>query len=130
GDPVLIEILMDNLISNAWKYSQKVLNAKVEIGCQEQMGNTVFYIRDNGAGFDMKYANQLFKPFNRLHSAEEFDGTGIGLATVSRIIERHHGKIWVKSAPNKGTTFYFTLFPQSSNSAEPEIKPISHYKNN
>jgi signal transduction histidine kinase len=130
GDPVLVEILMDNLISNAWKYSQKVLNAKVEIGSQQQMGNTVFYIRDNGAGFDMKYANQLFKPFNRLHSAEEFDGTGIGLATVSRIIERHHGKIWVKSAPNKGTTFYFTLFPQSSNSAEPEIKPISHYKNN
>ena len=130
GDPVLVEILMDNLISNAWKYSQKVLNARVEIGSQEQMGNTVFFIRDNGAGFDMKYANQLFKPFNRLHSAEEFDGTGIGLATVARIIERHHGKIWVNSAPNKGTTFYFTLFPQSSNSAEPEIKPISHYKKN
>ena len=130
GDPVLVEILMDNLISNAWKYSQKVLNARVEIGSQEQMGNTVYFIRDNGAGFDMKYASQLFKPFNRLHSAEEFDGTGIGLATVSRIIERHHGKIWVNSAPNKGTTFYFTLFPQSSNSAEPEIKPISHYKKN
>ena len=128
GDPVLVEILLDNLISNAWKYSQKVLNAKVEIGSQQQLGNTVFFIRDNGAGFDMKYASQLFKPFNRLHSAEDFEGTGIGLATVSRIIERHHGKIWVNSAPNKGTTFYFTLFPHSSNSAEHELKPLSHYK--
>lgn len=128
GDPVLVEILLDNLLSNAWKYSQKVPLAMIEIGSHAHIGNTVFYIKDNGAGFDMKYANQLFKPFNRLHSAEDFDGTGIGLATVHRIIERHHGKIWVNSEPNTGTTFYFTLFPQSSNSAEGEIKFVSQYK--
>jgi signal transduction histidine kinase len=128
GDPVLIEILLDNLISNAWKYSQKVPLAIIEIGSHSHLGNIVFYIKDNGAGFNMKYANQLFKPFNRLHSAEDFDGTGIGLATVSRIIERHHGKIWANSEPDMGTTFYFTLFPQSSNSAEVEPKQIIQHK--
>lgn len=128
GDPLLVEILLDNLISNAWKYSQKEPLAKIEIGSHNHLGNTVFYIKDNGAGFDMKYANQLFKPFNRLHSAEEFDGTGIGLATVARIIERHHGKIWANSEKNKGTIFYFTLFPPSSNSAEGEVKFVAQYK--
>lgn len=128
GDPVLIEILLDNLISNSWKYSKNIPLAMIEIGSQAHIGNTVFYIKDNGAGFDMKYANQLFKPFNRLHSAEEFDGTGIGLATVFRIIERHHGKVWANSEMNKGTTFYFTLFPSSSNSAEGEIKFVNQSK--
>lgn len=128
GDPVLVEILLDNLLSNAWKYSQKEALSNIEIGSHSHLGNTVFFVKDNGAGFDMKYANQLFKPFNRLHSAEEFDGTGIGLATVARIIERHHGKIWVNSERDKGATFYFTLFPQSSNSAEGEIKFVSQYK--
>tara|TARA_R110001592_G_scaffold175308_1_gene414319 strand:- start:267 stop:1757 length:1491 start_codon:yes stop_codon:yes gene_type:complete len=125
GDPVLIEILLDNLISNAWKYSQKVPLAIIEIGSHVRSGNTIFYIKDNGAGFNMKYANQLFKPFNRLHSAEEFDGTGIGLATVSRIIERHLGKIWASSEQNKGSTFYFTLFPTSANSIEDKIKTVN-----
>ncbi len=128
GDPVLVEILLDNLVSNAWKYSQKKECSSIEIGCQEQMGNTVYYIKDNGAGFDMKYASQLFKPFNRLHSAEEFEGTGIGLATVARIVERHHGKIWVDSAQEAGTTFFFTLFPQSSNSSVPRAKALSQVK--
>lgn len=128
GDPVLVEILLDNLLSNAWKYSQKEAVSDIEVGSHAHLGNTVYFIKDNGAGFDMKYANQLFKPFNRLHSAEEFDGTGIGLATVARIIERHHGKIWVNSERGKGTTFYFTLFPQSSNSAEGEIKYVTQYK--
>tara|TARA_R110002049_G_scaffold48996_5_gene140661 strand:- start:2181 stop:3683 length:1503 start_codon:yes stop_codon:yes gene_type:complete len=128
GDPVLIEILLDNLISNAWKYSQKVPTAIIEIGSHSHLGNIVFYIKDNGAGFNMKYASQLFKPFNRLHSAEEFDGTGIGLATVSRIIERHHGKIWVNSEQGKGTTFYFTLFPKSSNSSKGELKLLTQHK--
>ena len=128
GDPILIEILLDNLISNAWKYSQKVPLTIIEIGSHNHLGNIVYYIKDNGAGFNMKYANQLFKPFNRLHSAEEFDGTGIGLATVSRIIERHHGKVWVNSEQDMGTTFYFTLFPRSSNSAEGEFKQTSQHK--
>ena len=128
GDPVLVEILLDNLISNAWKYSQKVPLTIIEIGSHTHLGNTIFYIKDNGAGFNMKYANQLFKPFNRLHSAEEFEGTGIGLATVSRIVERHHGKIWVNSEQDKGTVFYFTLFPKSSNSSEADIKTINQYK--
>jgi signal transduction histidine kinase len=128
GDPVLTEILLDNLISNAWKYSHKVPLAIIEIGSNTHLGNTVFYIKDNGVGFNMKYANQLFKPFNRLHSAEEFDGTGIGLATVSRIVERHHGKIWVNSEQNIGTTFYFTLFPQSSNSASNAIEMLTQSK--
>lgn len=128
GDPVLIEILLDNLISNAWKYSQKVPLAILEVGSHAHLGNIVYYIKDNGAGFDMKYANQLFKPFNRLHSAEEFDGTGIGLATVARIIERHHGKVWVTSEKDKGSTFYFTLFPHSSNSAEPSTDSVTQYK--
>ena len=129
GDPVLIEILLDNLVSNAWKYSQKETLSIIEIGSHSHLGNTIFYIKDNGVGFNMKYANQLFKPFNRLHSAEEFDGSGIGLATVSRIIERHHGKIWVNSEQDTGTTFYFTLFPKSSNSAEEELKGINKFKN-
>lgn len=128
GDPVLIEILLDNLIENAWKYSQKEALSIIEIGSHSHLGNTIFYIKDNGAGFNMKYANQLFKPFNRLHSAEEFDGTGIGLATVSRIIERHHGKIWVNSEQDTGTVFYFTLFPKSSNSAEGGLKRITQFK--
>ena len=128
GDPALIEILLDNLISNAWKYSQRNPDAKIEIGSHAHLGNTVFYIKDNGAGFDMKYAHQLFKPFNRLHSAEEFDGTGIGLATVARIIERHHGKIWVDSQPKKGATFYFTLFPKSANQFELERKTVNKHK--
>lgn len=122
GDPALIEILLDNLITNAWKYSKNNPLAKIEMGSYEHFGNTVFFIKDNGAGFNMKYVHQLFKPFNRLHSAEEFDGTGIGLATVARIIERHHGKIWVKAEEEKGATFYFTLFPISSNSSAPAIK--------
>ncbi len=128
GDPMLIEILLDNVIANAWKYSHKVPLALIEIGSHAHLGNTIYYIKDNGAGFDMKYANQLFKPFNRLHSAEEFDGTGIGLATVARIIERHHGKIWVNSERNSGTTFYFTLFPKSSNSAEAEVEFVNQHK--
>lgn len=128
GDPVLIEILLDNLIENAWKYSQKEPLSIIEFGSHSHLGNIIFYIKDNGAGFNMKYANQLFKPFNRLHSAEEFDGTGIGLATVSRIIERHHGKIWVNSEQDIGTTFYFTLSPKKSNNSDGELKRITQFK--
>jgi signal transduction histidine kinase len=115
GDTNLIEILLDNLIGNAWKYSLKETGTHIEIGQEIGTGHPIYYVKDNGCGFNMKYAQKLFKPFNRLHSPEEFEGSGIGLATVARIIERHHGKIWAKSEPESGACFYFTLFPPSSN---------------
>lgn len=115
GDQKLIEILLDNLIGNAWKYSRNNENTRIEIGVTHHPGSKTYFIRDNGSGFDMEYAGQLFKPFSRLHSPEQFEGTGIGLATVARIVERHHGKIWAESAPDQGAIFYFTLFPASSN---------------
>lgn len=109
GDPGLLGIALTNLIGNAWKFTARSQPALVEFGALERDGERVYFLRDNGAGFDMRYAGKLFKPFQRLHSAREFDGTGIGLAIVHRIVERHRGRIWVESAPGAGTTFYFTL---------------------
>ena len=109
GDPGLLGIALTNLIGNAWKFTARSQPALVEFGALEREGERVYFLRDNGAGFDMRYAGKLFKPFQRLHSAREFDGTGIGLAIVHRIVERHRGRIWVESAPGAGTTFYFTL---------------------
>lgn len=109
GDAVLIKVTLENLIGNAWKYSSKKEVAKIEFGKTVQDGVEVFYVKDNGAGFDMSYAKKLFTPFQRLHTQSEFSGTGIGLASVKRIIHRHGGAIWVESAVNEGTTFYFTL---------------------
>ena len=110
GDVQLLHQVMDNLLSNAWKYSHKNPQAHIEVGQQktERNANT-FFVRDNGAGFDAANAGDLFKPFRRFHAASEFEGTGIGLATVSRIIKRHGGEIWVNSEAGKGATFYFTL---------------------
>lgn len=109
GDPKLLEIALENLLNNAWKFTNKTASARIEFGKTEQQGETVYFIRDNGAGFDMRYVNKLFKPFERLHSASEFDGTGIGLSIVSRIILRHGGRIWAEGEEGKGATFYFTL---------------------
>ncbi len=109
GDPNLVEIAMHNLVENAWKYTQHVEHAKVEIGCTTEDGVATFFVRDNGAGFDMDYAEKLFGPFQRLHTQQEFEGTGIGLATVARIVQRHHGRIWARAEKNKGAVFYFTL---------------------
>ncbi|HBY06342.1 MAG TPA: hypothetical protein DEH22_00580 [Chloroflexi bacterium] len=109
GDPVLIRIVLENLLGNAWKYSSKNPQAQIEFGKQKQGSTTVFFIKDNGAGFDMAYADKLFGTFQRLHSAHEFEGHGIGLATVKRIIHRHNGDIWVQASPGQGATFYFTL---------------------
>jgi light-regulated signal transduction histidine kinase (bacteriophytochrome) len=108
GDSRLIQLLLDNLLGNAWKYTGKKLDANIEFGAVAD-ANQTFYVRDNGVGFDMQYANKLFQPFQRLHTREEFEGTGVGLASVQRIVNRHGGKIWVESELNKGTTFYFTL---------------------
>ena len=109
GDARLIQLLLDNLLGNAWKYTGKNPNARIEFGVMPDSAQTTFYVRDNGVGFDMQFANKLFQPFQRLHSREEFEGTGVGLATAQRIINRHGGKIWAKSECGKGTTFYFTL---------------------
>ncbi len=109
GDARLITIVLVNLLGNAWKYTAKRPEAQIAFG-QENTGNeTVFYIRDNGAGFDMAYAGKLFAPFQRLHQDSEFEGTGIGLATAQRIVSRHGGRIWVEAAVNEGATFFFTL---------------------
>ena len=109
GDQGLITILYQNLLSNAWKYTSTVITPKIEIGMMNgKHSDTIFYVKDNGVGFDMKYADKLFIPFQRLHSEHEFEGNGVGLATILRVINRHGGKIWPESEIDKGTTFYFT----------------------
>ncbi|BBA68574.1 sensor histidine kinase [Geobacter sulfurreducens] len=110
GDPRLLRVVLENLLSNAWKYTGKRADAVIEFAVEEQgSGRPVYLVRDNGVGFDMTFAGKLFTPFQRLHSADEFEGTGIGLATVRRIVERHGGTVWVEAAPDHGATFYFTL---------------------
>ncbi len=108
-DPDFIEICFDNLFSNAWKYSSKVEHPRIEFAKTERDGQTVYYVRDNGVGFSMQEASKLFVPFQRLHPDSEFEGTGIGLMTVQRIIRKHNGEIWAESTPGKGATFFFTL---------------------
>jgi PAS domain S-box-containing protein len=109
GDHSMLGICMQNLLGNAFKYTARVPSAVIEVGLTSQAGSTVYFVRDNGAGFDMAFADKLFEPFCRLHNDSEFEGNGIGLATVQRIIEQHGGRIWAESAPGKGATFYFTL---------------------
>jgi PAS domain S-box-containing protein len=109
GDVMLMRIALDNLIGNAWKFTRYRSKACIEFGETEIKGSTVYFLRDNGAGFDMKNASKLFVIFQRNHSDAEFEGTGVGLTTVQRIIRRHGGKIWAESEPDRGTTFYFTL---------------------
>ncbi len=114
GDPRLLRIVMENLLSNAWKFTGNMNEARIEFGIEASERRPVYYVRDNGAGFDMIYARKLFGPFQRLHSAHEFPGTGIGLATVHRIILRHGGRCWAEGLPGKGATFYFTVATASA----------------
>jgi len=110
GDERLLGVVMENLLSNAWKFTAKTAQAEISVGRQaNSAGLPEFFVKDNGAGFDMAYTDKLFHPFQRLHAASEFAGTGIGLATVSRVIKRHGGRIWAESAPAHGATFFFTL---------------------
>ena len=109
ADKRLVRILIDNLIQNAWKYTRNESNALIEFGKEKAKIIPTFYIRDNGVGFDMNFAHKLFHPFVRLHSENDFEGTGVGLATVKRIIDRHNGQIWIESAVNKGTTVFFNF---------------------
>ena len=109
GDPRLLHVLLENLIGNALKFTSSRPEATIEVGCTDRDGERVFFVKDDGVGFDMAYASKLFLPFQRLHSASDFPGTGIGLATVHRIVARHGGRIWPESAPDAGATFSFTL---------------------
>ncbi|HEX2984980.1 MAG TPA: ATP-binding protein, partial [Ignavibacteriales bacterium] len=108
-DPAMIRIVFNNLISNAVKFTGKKENATIEVGCYEKNRQIIIYIKDNGAGFDMQYSANLFGVFQRLHRQDEFEGNGIGLATVRRIVNRHGGAIWAESRLGEGATFYFSL---------------------
>lgn len=109
GDPTLLRLVLENLLGNAWKYSGRRAQARIEFGREQIDGRTVYVVRDNGAGFDMRSAERLFGLFQRLHSANDFPGTGVGLASVRRIVQRHGGEIWADGEPGRGAAFYFTL---------------------
>ncbi len=109
GDPGLLRVILDNLLGNSWKYTGRRPRARIEFGETRRDGQRIFFVRDDGAGFDMAFAKKLFAPFSRLHTTSEFEGTGIGLATVQRVVARHGGRIWGESEVEKGAAFYFTL---------------------
>jgi signal transduction histidine kinase len=117
GDRTLLRLVLQNLLGNAFKFSAKTRDARIEFGRRPD-GDHAFFVRDNGAGFDMRFADRLFGMFQRLHSQSEFAGTGVGLATVQRIVRRHSGRIWAESEPGKGATFFFTVWEPSASRAE------------
>jgi light-regulated signal transduction histidine kinase (bacteriophytochrome) len=109
GDSALLRAALENLLRNSWKYTSGHASAKIEFGQIRENGKSPFFVRDDGAGFDPRFADRLFGAFQRLHTEAEFAGSGIGLATVQRIIHRHGGEIWAEGEVEKGATFYFTL---------------------
>ena len=110
-DERLLRIALTNLLGNSWKFTRNREPAHVSFGGEQRHGESMFFVKDDGVGFDMRYADKLFSAFQRLHNTSDFEGTGIGLATVQRIIHRHGGRVWAESEVGKGTTFYFTLPP-------------------
>jgi light-regulated signal transduction histidine kinase (bacteriophytochrome) len=111
ADRRLMRIVLENLIGNSWKFTGKATHASIACGGERRSDGVVYFVRDNGAGFDMTYAERLFLPFQRLHNATDFPGTGVGLATVHRIVDRHGGRVWAEGAVGAGATFYFTIPP-------------------
>jgi light-regulated signal transduction histidine kinase (bacteriophytochrome) len=109
ADRSMARLVLKALLENAWKFTCQKDPATIEVGSLPKEGKTVFFVKDNGAGFDASYANKLFVPFQRLHRDKEYDGCGVGLATVRRIVEKHGGACWAEGATNRGATFYFTL---------------------
>jgi signal transduction histidine kinase len=109
GDARLLGIVLSNLLENAWKYTGKTADARIEFSATAGERETVFCVKDNGAGFDMRYVDKLFGAFQRLHTEREFPGTGVGLATVARIVHRHGGRVWALGEPGKGASFFFAL---------------------
>jgi light-regulated signal transduction histidine kinase (bacteriophytochrome) len=114
ADPGLLRVALENLLNNAWKFTSKRASARIEFGQAQVNGTQAFFVRDDGAGFDLVYADRLFGAFQRLHATTEFAGTGVGLATVQRIVHRHGGRIWAESTVGQGATFYFTLSETAS----------------
>lgn len=112
ADRALLRIALENLMNNAWKFTSKIEQGRIEVGAKQNGGLRAFYVRDNGVGFDEKYADKLFVVFQRLHPASDFPGTGVGLATVQRVIHKHGGRVWAQSKVDQGATFYFTLQPE------------------
>jgi len=109
ADRSLMAVLLHNLLANAWKFTSKTDRARIELGAERLDGEMAYTVRDNGAGFDMRYAERLFAPFQRLHTVDEFPGTGVGLATVRRIVQRHGGRLWADGEVGRGAAFHFTL---------------------
>jgi light-regulated signal transduction histidine kinase (bacteriophytochrome) len=109
GDERLLRIVIENLLSNAWKFTSRKDQARIEVGSEKRAGETVYYVRDNGAGFNTALGHKLFHAFERLHSGSQFEGLGVGLSTVHRVIEKHDGRVWAESVQGEGATFYFTL---------------------
>ncbi len=122
ADPHLLRIALENLIGNAWKFTSKSDKPHIEIGALKDHGSTTFFVRDNGAGFDMAFADKLFGAFQRLHAARDYAGTGIGLATVQRIVHRHGGRIWAEAEVGKGAVFFFTLAVEREQA--PDAAPV------